>query len=107
MQGRSVRKRLLAALAVGVAASALISGCSAPGVFPAILSEPTSRNDTTLSPDQVKDATANLISERDRLCAEANADADRHPAAGTPANCGPANSVLTGSTQTTGASDKP
>jgi hypothetical protein len=85
---RRVRARRLAALAIGSAALLLIAGCSsssAPSLFPAVLDSPPPREDVPLSPDQVKQATDNLVAERNRLCAEAAANGN--PAA---ANCGAA-----------------
>jgi len=86
-------------LAVGAAAFLLIAGCSSssgPGLFPAVLDRPAQREDTPLSPDQVKQATDNLIAERNRLCAEAAANGN--PAAG---NCAAAPA------QTAGGGAKP
>ena len=80
---RCGRARRLAILAVGVAALLLIGGCSSssgPGLFPAVLDSPPPREDTPLNADQVKQATDNLIAERNRLCAEAAANGN--PAAG-------------------------
>jgi len=85
---RSVRARRLAAWAIGMAAVLLIAGCSAspaPSLFPAVLDSPPPREESPLSPDQVKQATDNLVAERNRLCAEAAANGN--PAAG---NCGAA-----------------
>lgn len=82
---RSVRAKRLAALAIAVPAVLLVAGCSsssAPSLFPAVLDSPPPREETPLSPDQVKQATDNLVAERNRLCAEAAANGN--PAAG---NC--------------------
>lgn len=62
----SLARRLLAAL-VGAAACALVSACSAPGVFPSLFGEPPARDDTPMTADQVKQATDNLISDREHL----------------------------------------
>ncbi len=97
----SVTRRLLAALAVA-AASALVSACSAPSVFPALFDEPAPRNDTTLTPDQVKQATDSLISDRNHLCSEAVANATP---GGTPPDCGA--QAATGATPAAGAAAKP
>ena len=81
------------------AALLLVAGCSsssAPNLFPAVLDTPAAREDKPLSPDQVKQATDNLIAERNRLCAEAAANGN--PAAG---NCGAAPA------QTAGGAGKP
>jgi ABC-type oligopeptide transport system substrate-binding subunit len=96
---RCVRARRLAAFAVVAAALCLVAGCSSsstPSLFPAVLDRPAPREDTPLSPDQVKQATDNLIAERNRLCAEAVANGN--PAA---ANCAAAPA------QTAGGAAKP
>jgi len=100
--GFSMRRRLLAALAVA-AGSALVSACSAPGAFPTLFDEPAQRDETTLSPDQVKQATDSLISDRDRLCAEAMANA---VPGGPPPDCA-AQTAATGTTPAAGAAAKP
>ena len=56
----------LGLLALAVAAALLVSGCSEVG-FPAVHDVPTPRADTTLTPDQVKQATDDLICERNHL----------------------------------------
>jgi len=96
---RSVRARRLAAWAMGAAGVLLLAGCSsssAPSLFPAVLDSPPPREDAPLSPDQVKQATDNLVAERNRLCAEAAANGN--PAAG---NCAAAPA------QTAGGAGKP
>lgn len=100
--GRSVRAPLWAALAV----AAVLSGCSAPGVFPAILDDPGPRKETTLDPDQIKQATADLISERERLCSEARADRSPHDSAAT-AKCGPDDASTTGALRPGGGDGRP
>jgi uncharacterized protein YgiB involved in biofilm formation len=72
-----VRAIRLAAVAVGLAALFLLAGCSsssAPSLFPGVLDTPAPREEAPLSPEQVKQATDNLIAERNRLCAEAAAN---------------------------------
>src|ERR1700683_2613746 len=78
MQGRScVSARGLAAMAICLAVGALASGCSSSsspspaGPFPSVLTSPTARDTTPLSPDEVKQALDTLTSERNHLCAEA------------------------------------
>jgi hypothetical protein len=44
----------------------LVAGCAEIG-FPAVHDMPAPRADTTMTPDQVKQATDDLVSERDRL----------------------------------------
>ncbi len=105
---RCVPARLLAAL-LGCAGAVLIAGCSssspsAPSLFPAVLDTPPPREDTPLSPEQVKQAMDNLTAERNRLCAEATANGTPNA---TAANCGTANAATTGSTSTAGGAAKP
>lgn len=104
---RRVTLRGSVAVTLAVAASALLSGCTSPSVFPVVLAEPPPRNDTPLSPEQVRQATADLISERDRLCAEATADEGRHAPAAAAANCNSAAPIATGTTQPAGAAARP
>ena len=120
MQGRgSVTTRVLAALAIGAAAAVLVSGCSLHGDFPVVLDSPTPRDDTPLSPEQVKQATDALISARDHLSAEAQASGvPDASASAAPPNPAPANApaaappvaaadAASASTQTAGADAKP
>jgi hypothetical protein len=96
---RCIRATRPAAFLVAAAALILVAGCSsasAPNLFPAVLDSPAAREDKPLSPDQVKQATDNLIAERDRLCAEAATNGN--PAAG---NCAAAPA------QTAGGPPKP
>jgi hypothetical protein len=80
----SVATQLFAALTVA-GACALVSGCSS-GAYPSILAEPAPRDDTALTPDQVKQAMDGLISDRNHLCSQAVAS---DPPSGPPAGCGP------------------
>ena len=59
-----------AGLAVATAA-VLLSGCSSDSAFPAVHDMPTARTETKLTPDEVKQATDDLISARDRTEAKA------------------------------------
>jgi hypothetical protein len=100
--GLSVARRVLAAFAV-VAACALAGGCAfpaQPSLFPSILADPPPRNDTTLSPDQVKQAVDDLEFERKRLCMEAVAEEGAPPP-----DC--ETQAGTGATPNTGAPAKP
>jgi hypothetical protein len=101
---RCIRARQLAAFAIG-AALLLVAGCSStssPSLFPAVLDSAAPRDDTPLSPDQVKQATDNLIAERNRLCAEAAANGNPQAA-----NCGADNTGSAGPAQTAGGTAKP
>jgi hypothetical protein len=54
-----------------IAAGVLLSGCASENVFPAVHDMPAARSETKLTPDQIKQATEDLISERDRTEAQA------------------------------------
>ena len=67
-----------------------------------MLASPTARDTTPLSPDEVKQAMDNLISERNHLCAEAVATSGTRASSGSsPGNCA-ADGTTTG-----GAGTKP
>jgi hypothetical protein len=64
-------KLALAALAV-VGSALLVAGCSSTDtMFPAVHDMPVARTETTLTPDQVKQATDDLVYERNHLDSEA------------------------------------
>ena len=65
-------KFALAALTL-VGAALLETGCSTDTVFPAVHDMPAARNETTLTPAEVKQATDSLVTERDHLNSEAQA----------------------------------
>ncbi len=77
---RYIARLALAGLAVASTA-VLVSGCSSDTGFPAVHDMPAARTETTLTPDQIKQATDNLISERDRI--EAQAQGTGQPVAAT------------------------
>jgi hypothetical protein len=64
------RTWLLAAAAIG-AAAALLAACSPDAEFPSVLDNPQPRADKPMTPDQVKEVTNSLISDRDHLSADA------------------------------------
>lgn len=68
---RRIARPALAVLPIATAAALLLSGCSADLGFPAVHDMPSPRSDATLTPDQVKQATDDLQSQRDRLNTEA------------------------------------
>ena len=75
-----------AGFALAVAA-VLLSGCSSDSAFPAVHDMPAARTETKLTPDEVKQATDDLISDRDRTEAKAGA-AQPVAAANAPATTG-------------------
>jgi hypothetical protein len=56
---------------VAAGAVILLSGCASDSAFPAVHDMPAARSETKLTPDQVKQATDELISNRDRMEAKA------------------------------------
>jgi hypothetical protein len=76
----------LAALAV-VGTALLVAGCSSTDtMFPAVHDMPAARTETTLTPDQVKQATDSLVSERNHLDSEAQSQGNVQPVAATNAS---------------------
>jgi hypothetical protein len=75
--------RPMASLAVAgfavISAVFLLSGCSTDSAFPAVHDMPAARTETKLTPDEVKQATDDLISQRDKT--EANAQGSAQPVA--------------------------
>jgi len=67
-------------------ATVLLSGCSSDSAFPAVHDMPAARTEMKLTPDEVKQATDNLISDRDRT--EAKAGAAQPAATNGPATTG-------------------
>jgi hypothetical protein len=94
-----VTTRVFAGLALGALIAVLVAACSPGADYPTILDKPMPRADQPMSPDQVQQATSSLISDRDRLSAEA-AQASA-PAGGQNAP------ATTGSTRTAGAAPRP
>ena len=94
----SMTARRVVTLAIGAAVAVLVAACSLGADYPAVLDKPAPRAGEPMSPDQLKQATDALISDRDRLTAEAQA-------AGQPS--APATTATTGTTQTAGAAAKP
>ena len=69
----TVAARVVAGLALGAAIAALVAACSPGADYPAILDKPAPRAEQPMNPDQVKQATDALISDRNRLSADAQA----------------------------------
>ena len=99
--GISLRKRrtLVARVVAGVALCAslatLVAACSPGADYPSILDKPAPRAEQTMNPDQVKQATDALISDRNRL----SSDSQANQQASAPA--------ATGSTRPAGSAPKP
>ena len=94
MNGRcrksSTRLRTAAAIAVaGLLSGGLLSGCAADLSFPAVHDLPAPRVDATMTPDQVKQVTDNLITEREHLSTEMQTS-------GTPQQPVPVPAAITG-----------
>jgi hypothetical protein len=92
-------------LAIAAAVACLLSGCSEIG-FPAIHDMPAPRADTPLTPDQVKQATDDLISQRDHLQSNPPANASGN-AAPAPQKTSLQSGAAPAATQTAGADSKP
>jgi hypothetical protein len=82
---RRTARLALATLAFAAAVGMLVSGCSEMG-FPSVHDMPAPRADTTLTPDQVKQATDDLISQRDHLSTEAQTTGQIGPAGDAASN---------------------
>ena len=107
-------------MAIAATAAFLLSACSEVG-FPAVHDMPAPRADTPLTPDQVKQATDDLISERDRLSSETQANGQPSATGSTAGNAAPgsqnksssaaqpaaAQPAASGATVTAGAYAKP
>jgi hypothetical protein len=102
--GCSAMKRVLAGLAVAVACAVLCacSSSSSSGAFPNLFAPPSSPDNSTLTPDQVKQAMDKLASDRDQLCSAAVAS---QPPGGPPPDC--VSAPVTGSTPAAGAGARP
>jgi hypothetical protein len=102
------KRRLASAFSLAVAAAAylILASCSPgadyPSLFPAVHDRPAVRSDTPLDPNQVQQATEDLISARDRLSAEAQSGqgktstkpASTKPAAAKPASARSASATM-------------
>ena len=95
---RTVAARVVAGLALGASIAALLAACSPGADYPSILDKPAPRADQTMNPDQVKQATDALISDRNRLSTDAQAGQAPQQASAP---------ATTGSTRPTGSAPKP
>ena len=82
-------------LSAGAAAALLLAGCSSDLVFPAVHDIPPPRADATLTPDQVKNATDVLVSDREHLSTEAQATQAEAAEAAQPTGTLPAKAAVT------------
>ena len=95
-------RRGLAGVAVGAALAAMLAACSPGADYPNILAKPDPGSQQTMSPDQVKQATDALISDRDQLSTSAQAAQASAVASGMAAP-----PATTGTTPGAGAVRKP
>jgi hypothetical protein len=91
-------------LALGASIAAVVTGCSPGADYPAILDRPAPRADQTMNPDQVKQATDALISDRTRLSTDAQATQQATQQAAQQQASAPA---ATASTRPAGSTPKP
>ena len=86
VDGRTgVKRRLAAWLALAAAAALLAAGCSTEAIFPAVHDMPPPRPEVPLTAEQVKQATDNLVTEREHLSTEVQTAAQPAPPAKTAA----------------------
>jgi hypothetical protein len=70
--------------AMAVIGALQLAGCAVEVGFPAVHDMPAPRAETTLTPDQVKEATDSLISQREHLSTEAQGSPQPVQTAATP-----------------------
>jgi hypothetical protein len=101
----------LALLAAGAAVALPLAACAPGAEYPAVLDRPEPRADAPMSPDQLKEVTNSLISDRDHLSAEAKPQADTPAAKPTVQASSPARkhsrAATTGSAPAAGTSPQP
>jgi hypothetical protein len=98
-----VAARVVAGLALGALIGGLVAACSPGADYPSILDKPAPRAEQPMSPDQVKQATDALISDRTRLSTDAQAGQQANQQASQQASA----PAATGSTRPTGSAPKP
>lgn len=89
---RTVAARVVAGVTLGASIAVLVAACSPGADYPVILDRPAPRADQPMNPDQVKQATDALISDRNRLSA-ANPQASPQTAAPATTGSTPAGSA--------------
>lgn len=81
-----MRRGFASALAAAAfVATLVLSGCASDVGFPAVHDMPAARTETTLTPEEVKEATDSLISQREHLNAETQNGAQPVPVSDAPA----------------------
>jgi hypothetical protein len=70
--------------AANLIAALVLSGCASDTGFPAVHDMPAARTETTLTPDEVKQATDSLISQRTQLQSNAQPAATANAPAAAP-----------------------
>lgn len=102
---------MVAVLALGAVIALPLAACAPGAEYPAVLDRPEPRADAPMSPDQLKEVTNSLISDRDHLSAEAKPPAAAPPGKPTAQASAPARKrnqpATTGSTQAAGAAPNP
>ncbi len=73
VNGERSGTRLVLGTAIAAALAFLVSGCSENALFPPVHDMPAPRVDTPLTPEQVKQETEALTSERDHLSSQVQA----------------------------------
>jgi hypothetical protein len=95
---RTVAARVVAGMALGASIATLVAACSPGADYPVVLDKPSPRADQPMSPDQVRQATDALISDRNRLSNDAQAGQASQQASAP---------ATTGSTPPAGSAPKP
>jgi len=101
-----VTTRKLAAALIAAATVLAVSGCSPgadyPSLFPAVHDMPPPRNDTTMDPLQVQQATEDLITERNHLSAGTQAPQQAGQTGNPPATANARPAAIPATARTTG-----
>jgi hypothetical protein len=82
-----------------------MAGCTSTNLFPSVQADAAGPTDTLLTPAQVRQATAQLVSDRERLCAQTVAAEASTPPSSSSSKC-PAANAGSGSANA-GVSSKP
>ena len=106
-----LRRRVwvVAILALIGPATLTVAGCSPvnyPSIFPAVEEAPPPRADTPMDANQVQQATEDLITDRNRLSAEAQGNGQAGTAAAKPAGSAQGNASAAAATPPSGTETK-